>query len=109
MNQGKPQIMIMIYDENPMALKEVIAGIEEEQVLWDMNQTAEYKSAKLLAEEGAKTSSLEVGVGIYRNTVVLQCRELIGREPLFETDYDYRRIGSNAGRYVKRNPFILLK
>ncbi|NLM13373.1 MAG: glycerol dehydratase [Epulopiscium sp.] len=106
MNKTKPQIIILTYDANPIALKEVIAGIEEEGVLWDVEEVQEYKNLWDLATEASRKSSLEVGIGIYKDEAAVQCRELIGREPLFKTDDAYRLMGSNAGRYVKRNPFI---
>lgn len=86
-------------------LKEIVAGIEEEGVLYTTIDVEENSDPIDLAVKAANMSPVEVGIGLQNNTAVLTVVKLNNR-PLFYTDEKYRVIGQNAARYVKGRPFI---
>lgn len=101
----RPTIIIKAYEGKAGIIKEVLAGIEEEGVLYKITSTKSRKSAAILAKEAAEESQLEVGIGIYEDQVVLTIHKLNGKA-LLETEVEYRKLGQNAARYVKGNSFI---
>ena len=100
----RPTIVIKVYEDKEHVTKEVLAGIEEEGVLYQVIPTKSYKEVTTLAKEAAEVSQLEVGIGICRQEVVLTVHKLKGKS-LLETKSDYRELGQNAARYVKGNSF----
>lgn len=101
----KPSIIVKSYKPDPFALKELLAGIEEEGILYTHIEADKDLDCYKLARESANLSKLQVGIGLSRNLSALcvhKTRDIL----LFDTDQDYRLIGQNASRYVKGNPFI---
>lgn len=105
----RPTIVIKVYEDKEEInkediAKEVLAGIEEEGVLYQVASTSVYKEAAILAQEAAEQSQLEVGIGICKKEVVLTVHKLRGKA-LLKTKSAYRELGQNAARYVKGNSF----
>lgn len=105
----RPTIVIKVYENKEEInkeeiVKEVLAGIEEEGVLYQVIPTPIYKAGTILAQEAAEESQLEVGIGICKKEVVLTVHKLRGKA-LLETKSAYRELGQNAARYVKGNSF----
>ncbi|MDK2799079.1 MAG: Dehydratase medium subunit [Clostridiales bacterium] len=106
MNQSKPEIVIMACQTSKEILKEILAGIEEEQLFYKVIWMERQMDVQQLATEAAKQSSLDVGIGVFQRNVVVTCRQLEGKQPLLKGDNGYRRLGINAARYIKKNPFV---
>lgn len=116
MNPGfeapKPEINVF-YVKNAVpkdVLTEVVLGIEEEGLPYNIEEK-DQNTALHLAYKAAETSRLGVGIGIDGNDIVLHFIKLKENEPLFSikaennTEENYRSIGANAARIVKRMPF----
>ena len=106
----RPSIKVF-YDCDHLSLADfsgVLLGIEEEGIPYDLQ--AEHCADVLeLAHNASLDSRLGVGVGISKEGVVLQYEKLDKAAPLFriklyQTD-QFRNIGSNAARLVKKMPF----
>lgn len=103
----RPDIIIKTYNPNTYALKEILAGIEEEGILYSIMDEEAYKDSQILATEAANMSKVEVGIGLNKEIATLYVHKVIDVF-LFETNKDFRTIGQNSGKYVKGNPLILL-
>lgn len=102
----RPSIIVKYHkDFNKSYLKEVVAGIEEEGVLYTLIPVEEQVDAFTLSMDGVYMSPIEIGIGLSGDKAVLSVKKLKDR-PLFYTDKGYRSIGQNAARYVKGRPFI---
>lgn len=107
MMQGiKPTIMIKTYKPNPQALQEILAGIEEEGMLYTLLDQSSQVDSCGLAREAANMSRVQVGIGLNDKTATLCVHKLMDIL-LFDTNESFRLIGQNSGKYVKGNPFIL--
>ena len=102
----RPSIIIKTYYPNLEALKEIIAGIEEEEMLYTIKDNTASASSHSLAREAANMSHLQVGIGLNYQEATLCVHKIIDIL-LFDTKTDYRLIGQNASRYIKGNPFIM--
>ncbi|MEG0013830.1 MAG: glycerol dehydratase reactivase beta/small subunit family protein [Cellulosilyticaceae bacterium] len=100
----RPEIVIKVYEDKEDVTQEVLAGIEEEGILYHVIPTNIHKEGVILAKEAAEESQLEVGIGICNEEVVLTVHKLRGKA-LLETKTQYRELGQNAARYVKGNSF----
>jgi hypothetical protein len=104
----KPVIAVVINNASAEVLKELLAGIEEEGVLFEVLKGTS-KHSKELAFEASELSALNVGIGIYEKEVSLHERNIASKDMLFTTGGIYgqniRNIGSNAARYIKGIPF----
>lgn len=111
----KPTIVIQSdKDRNQEeVLSEILAGIEEEGVLYEVvykndyykeKQEEIYSLATRLAKAAAESSQLEVGIGVYNKVALLTVHKL-GGIPLLQTESEYRQMGHNAARYVKGMSF----
>ena len=101
----RPEIMIRAYNPDSQALKEILAGIEEEGVLYKVIHESTIESEEVLGHIASQMSQLEVGIGIYTNHTALYVQK-IKNKPVFTTTMQHRIIGQNAARYVKGNPLI---
>ena len=107
---ARPSIKIF-YDCDHLSLADfsgVLLGIEEEGIPYDLQ--AEHCADVLeLAHNASLDSRLGVGVGISKEGVVLQYEKLDKAAPLFRIKFyqtdQFRNIGSNAARLVKKMPF----
>lgn len=104
---AKPMIMVMIKDAKPNVLKELLAGIEEEGVLFEVIAENTLCSAYTLAEDGALRSGLELGIGVCGDKILLQPKKTLQIGPLALKHLTPRQLGHNAARFVKNKPLIL--
>ena len=86
----------------------VLLGIEEEGIPYDI-QAVHCADVLELAQNASLDSRLGVGVGISKEGIVLQYEKLDKAAPLFRIKFyqtdQFRNIGSNAARLVKKMPF----
>lgn len=107
---NKPSIKVF-YDCDHLTTADflgVLLGIEEEGIPYEVQ--AEHCSDVLeLAHNASLESRLGVGVGISKEGVVLQFEKLDKAAPLFRIKLyqvdQFRSMGSNAARLVKKMPF----
>lgn len=122
MNKLRPAIYIYTNNINNKFLKEILAGIEEESVLYYIVEiSCSFNSSKDLAYKAAQNSTLGVGIGIMETTAILQLEKLPLENPLFQINFgsdfktnaksnselEFRTLGTNAARAVKRQAFKL--
>ena len=90
-------------------LRQLVFGIEEEGIPCEVS-VEDYPNAVSLAYQASLVSKLSVGLGLDRDTLVLQFSKLKESEPLFQIsarspEWDVRAMGANAARLVKKLPF----
>ena len=93
-------------------LRQLVFGIEEEGIPCEVSEE-NFTNAMALAWEASQQSRLSVGLGLDRDTLVLQFSKLKENEPLFQIsarspEWDVRAMGANAARLVKKLPFKLI-
>ena len=90
-------------------LKEVLYGIEEEQIPCELTNISENDVIKR-AYEAAESSRLSVGLAYDQKKVIVHYKNLDENKPLFKVDRKdgltaLRHLGNNAARLVKGVPF----
>lgn len=107
---NKPSIKVF-YDCDNLSTSSffnVLLGIEEEGIPYEV-EAVHCSDVLELAHEASINSRLGVGVGISKEGVVLQYEKLDKAAPLFRIKFyqtdQFRNIGSNAARLVKKMPF----
>lgn len=103
MNGKMPVLMIYCSEANGKCLKEVMAGIEEEGVLYQARTQEDAIDAITLAYQAAKASALGVGIGIQGNNVQLAVREQVA-PTIIDMAMSPRTAGQNGARYIKKKP-----
>jgi hypothetical protein len=107
MRSKRPVLKVLVTKDSKCFLKEVLAGIEEEGVLYEV-ETREYGFAKELATIAASESLLETGIGIDEKFVSITVCKFPKNESLKSyscLNKDMLRIaGCNAARIVKGIP-----
>lgn len=107
MKTKRPVIKVFVTKGLERFLKEVLAGIEEEGVLYEL-ETREYGSSKELATIAASESLLETGIGIDKELASITICKLSEKNPLQSysclDNHKLRLAGSNAARIVKGIP-----
>ena len=105
----RPSIKVF-YDCDHLSVSDfvsVLLGIEE-GIPYDI-QAVHSADVLELAHNASLDSRLGVGVGISKEGVVLQYEKLDKAAPLFRIKFyqtdQFRNIGSNAARLVKKMPF----
>jgi len=101
----RPEIIIKAYHPNHKALQEIIAGIEEEGILYKVILDEVPEAETTLGLVTSELSQLGVGIGMNAENTTLYIQK-IRNAPLYATTKEYRAIGQNAARYVKGNPLI---
>jgi hypothetical protein len=101
----RPEIVILTYRPDKEALKELLAGIEEEGVLYKVAFETIDESENDLGYKAARVSQIETGIGLYEKNAALYIQR-IPEKPLLITYQSHRILGQNAARYVKGNPLI---
>ena len=111
---NKPSIKVF-YDCDHLSVNDfinVLLGIEEEGIPYDI-QEVHCADVLELAHNASLESRLGVGVGISKEGVVLQYEKLDKAAPLFRIKFyqtdQFRSLGSNAARLVKKIQFKTLK
>jgi len=103
MNKVIPYLIIHVHHPDQLILKEVMSGIEEEEVLYQVVYSDSSKDSITLAYDGARQSSLGVGVGISKDNYTIAIQQQLA-PVLIKTDATPRNTGHNAGRLVKKKP-----
>ena len=109
-----PTIIIYLSQSfrNQAVLRDVVSGVEEESIPYEVFQAPEDDGVRL-AHRGAGESVLEVGIGVdSKGCIAVHYRMLPPESPLFHLNYNreadkIRSVCSNAARLVKGTPFIL--
>ena len=104
---SKPSIIIYTDHADPDLLREVLAGIEEEGVLYQV--TEKTGDLDTLAWEAAKDSMLGCGIGMTDRLLAMQMTGLPLRKNVFELNgpafRQCRILGANSARAIKKQPF----
>lgn len=107
---SRPSILIYTNKADAKILKEICAGIEEEGLLYQVEEKSE-ENVKRLAYDAANTSVLGSGIGISKEETALQMRNVDMEKPLFygktKEVKQCRKVGINSARAVKRRPFCI--
>lgn len=98
-------------DASQEVLRQLQYGMEEEGIPWEVETGT--GDALSLAWEAARSSRLEVGVGLDRQALILHYSKLEREQPLFRISADsgvetVRALGANAARLVKKLPLKAL-
>lgn len=107
---SKPTIKIFCApDVDPLSLKTVVLGIEEEHIPCEI-ENKNNSDVISLSFEASQGSRLGVGLGLNREYVALHHEKLNPSKPLFKisaqsVEDKLRAIGANAARLVKKLPF----
>lgn len=105
---NRPSILIFAINPDSKLLKEILAGIEEEGVLYDIIKESG-KDLDTLAYEAAGESVLGAGIGILEHRLALTLRNMPKGNNVFQIEKPSlgqgRNLGANAARAVKRMPF----
>lgn len=104
--ENKPSIYIYVSRPNNSLLTEIVSGIEEEGVLYQIFKK-ESEDGLLLAYDAANASTLGIGISLIENLGVLQLQKFPMDTPLFKikASSEFRNLGTNAARAVKGLPF----
>jgi len=107
---NRPSIKVF-YDCDHLSVSDftnVLLGIEEEGIPYEVQQVHDSDVLEL-AHKASLDSRLGVGVGISKEGIVLQYEKLDKAAPLFKIKLyqkdQFRNIGANAARLVKKMPF----
>ena len=102
----KPTVHVRCAEDTPQeVLRQLQYGMEEEGIPWEA--AAGTGDALSLAWEAARSSRLEVGIGLDRQALVLHYSKLEREQPLFRME-TVRALGANAARLVKKLPLKAL-
>lgn len=106
MIEARPSIFIYVSQPNKSLLTEIVSGIEEEGVLYQIFDK-DGDDALTLAYDAANTSTLGIGIGLVNDFGVLQMQKLPIDAPIFKimNAEQFRNLGTNAARAVKGQPF----
>jgi hypothetical protein len=107
METKRPVIKVLVAKTSEGFLKEVLAGIEEEGVLYEV-EISSYGFSKDLANKAANESLLETGIGIDEEFASITICKLPKNNPLKSysclSAKELRLAGSNAARIAKGIP-----
>ena len=103
----RPSVLICTSGADQDLLKEVLAGIEEEGVLYQVQEVS--GSLDELAFRAAGESMLGSGIGMTGVRLAMQMAGLPLGKNVFELDaphfWQCRNLGANSARAVKKMPF----
>lgn len=101
-------IHIAVYNPEKELLEEITAGIEEEGCLYEIAYN-EDKDVFDLGWNAAHNSLLGAGIAVKGYHALFQCVHMKKNTPVFlintKEKKEFRLLGSNAARYVKKIPF----
>ena len=103
MSKQRPALVICSNGPDEVTMKEVMAGIEEEGVLFQVVEMKDRKDPESLALAGARLSILGAGIGIRGKEVQLAVREQLAPVILAKGDSP-RELGHNGAKYIKKKP-----
>jgi hypothetical protein len=116
MSMESPSIFVYVNSSEESLLKEILAGIEEEGIPYDIKK-ADLKETNMLRDihSASEQSRMGIAIGVVNNRVILHYNKLREEKPLVNitlNPYDKekaRKIGCNAARLYKVMPFKDLK
>ena len=104
---SRPAIIIYTDDPDEDLLREVLSGIEEEGVLYEVH--SHEGDLDTLAYDAANESMLGSGVGIAGRRLAMQMYRLPKGKNVYELDHPFfwqcRNLGANSARAIKKMPF----
>jgi len=100
----KPTVLIYAYMHYKYATDALCAGLEEEGVPCKLVEHHGATAADL-AFRAAQDSILHVGIGLHGSDAAMTIDGLRKGDILFETDSDWKTIGTNAAHAVKKQRF----
>jgi len=107
---NRPCILIYAEDADQDLLQEVLAGIEEEGVLYRVENSA--GNLDELAFRAAGDSMLGSGIGVSGARLAMQMAGLPKGKNVFELDtprfWQCRNLGANSARAIKKLPFKVI-
>jgi hypothetical protein len=105
----KPVIIIYTDQCHKANLNELIWGIEEQGVLFEVSSKTinSEEEAEALSKQAALISNLDIGICQYNDLVIVYTKSLIQFRPLFKDSRHVRKIGMNTARHVKGLAFDL--
>ena len=105
MNEAhKPTVLIYAFMPDSQAANALGAGLEEEGVPFSLIEK-QSDTAEELAEAAARDSILHCGIGLCGQTAVMTIDGLPNGDMLFATQIDWKTLGANAARAVKKQKF----
>lgn len=107
MNKQKPYLLIKQYQPVAKIVKDMMAGLEEEGILFQMEIEDQMTDAITLAYQAAKKSALGIGIGISRQQVEVAICQQIQPYILNMPECSPKEKARNAGKYCKRKPLKL--
>lgn len=103
MSNQRPALVICSNRPDEAVLKEIMAGIEEEGVLFQVVEMKEETDPQALALAGSKLSILGAGIGISTKEVKLAVREQLA-PVILPVGSSPRDLGHNGAKYIKKKP-----
>ncbi|WP_097027424.1 glycerol dehydratase reactivase beta/small subunit family protein [Clostridium peptidivorans] len=111
-NVEKPAIFVITNNAEKLILKELLAGIEEEGIPYDVkNITFNESNVLRYLHEASQKSRMGIAVAIINNRIILHHNKLKQEKPLIDITLNFynkkekaRTIGSNAARLYKVMP-----
>ena len=104
----RPSIYIYGYRPSHHILSEICSGIEEEGVFFQVIHRQE-ENVEELSYQAAQDSMLGSGIGIKEDEICFQIKGLPRGRYIFRYEKpsgeEARRLGANAARAVKKQPF----
>lgn len=111
-----PSIYVIIKNPVEPLLREVLAGIEEEGIPYKIDKSSyEGVSEEDDVYNSSVKSRLGIGIGLFKNRIILHYDKLRVNEPIFDINLKSndknkaRAIGCNAARLYKQVPFKTLE
>ena len=108
--KDRPSVKVY-YDANavqPEKLKPILLGIEEEGIPYDIAGISE-SDVYEIGFKACNDSRLGIGIGVSDKKIILHFEKLKKKRPIFEIGTfereNYRILGANAARLVKKMPF----
>lgn len=108
----RPSILVYVENEQESLFKEILAGIEEEGIPYDLiKKPIEKKNFVEKIYSLCHKSRMGIAVGVQESEVVLHYNKLKEDKPLLDIKLNFyekekaRKIGSNAARLYKSMPF----
>jgi len=99
----RPTVLIYAHMHYKYVLDAICAGLEEEGVPFECIERR--GMAEGLAHEAAQEAVLRCGIGLCGRRAVMTADGLAEGDALFATETDWKALGTNAARMVKRQRF----
>ena len=112
-NNSRPCIVVVTDKPDKNILKQLLAGIEEEGIPYEVDVVNGDELLKI-THKAAVYSRMGVGIGINRNRVLLHFSKLKIDKPILDANLNdnvkdtARNIGNNAARLYKIMPFKIM-